>query len=70
MQSRADAVNLASAQGKPMFLPGETCYRAEKQPCSREQIEIAGVSRGHSTVFFLREGLNNEKDEYDEQFVG
>jgi hypothetical protein len=31
---------------------------------------MAGVSRGHSTEYFFREGLNNEKDEYDEQFVG
>ena len=31
---------------------------------------MAGVSRGHSTGDYIREGLNNEKDEYDEQFVG
>jgi len=31
---------------------------------------MAGVSRGHSTEFFCREGLNSEKDEYSEQFVG
>jgi RNA-directed DNA polymerase len=43
-----------------MFLPGETCYQAERQPCPRGQIEMTGVSRGHSTGVF-REGLNSER---------
>jgi len=52
-----------------MFLPGETCYHAARQPCLRKQIEVIGVSRSHSTEKKeSREGLNNEKDEYSEQF--
>jgi hypothetical protein len=43
----------------------------KRQPCSRGQAEMAGVSRGHSTGrFCFREGPNKEKDEYDEQIVG
>jgi hypothetical protein len=56
-------------QGKSTFLPGETCYQAVRQPCLGKQAEVTGVSRSHSTgSFFFREGLNNEKDEYSEQF--
>jgi len=43
-----------------MFLPGETCRQAERQPCSRGQAETAGVSRGHSTRDTW-EGLNDER---------
>jgi hypothetical protein len=50
--------------GRPVIEP-------KRQPCSREQAEMAGVSRGHTTEsFFFREGLNKERDEYDEQFAG
>jgi hypothetical protein len=31
---------------------------------------MAGVSRGHSIPPVAGEGLNKEKDEYNEQFVG
>lgn len=69
MQSRAWEVNATSVQGKSTFLPGETCYRAERQPCLRKRAEVIGVSRSHSTEKKkYREGLNNEKDEYSEQF--
>jgi hypothetical protein len=63
---------VTNAQGKSTFLPGETCYQAGKQPCLRKQAEVTGVSRSHSTEKRkkkkYREGLNNEKDEYSEQF--
>jgi hypothetical protein len=74
MQSRTWGVNVTNAQGKSTFLPGETCYQAEEQPCLQKQAEVTGVSRSHSTEEKkkkkkkYREGLNNEKDEYSEQF--
>jgi hypothetical protein len=68
-QSRTWGVNKPDAQRKSTFLPGETCYQAERQPCLRKQAEVTGVSRSHSTEGKKsREGLNNEKDEYSEQF--
>lgn len=52
-------------QGQSAFLPGETCHHAGRQPCSEEQIEMAGVSRGHITVAVTpREGPNVKEDKF------
>jgi len=37
MQSRAWEVDATSAQGKPTFLPGETCHQAMRQHCLWKQ---------------------------------
>jgi len=69
MQSRAGAVNVASVQGKPMFYLGRPAIRLESNPARegrlRWQESAEAIVPGN-----YREGLNNKKDEYDEQFAG
>ncbi len=53
-------VNATRVQGKPTFLPGETCHKVGSPPCLSKQIEVTGVSRSHSTEKSWV-GLNKEK---------
>jgi hypothetical protein len=72
MQSRAEGVNAARVQGKPMLLPGETCCQAGRNSNPGREARLRQQESAEVIVPEGRdwEGPNIKKDEYCEQFEG
>jgi hypothetical protein len=72
MQSRAEGVNAARMQGKPISLPGETCCWAVKHSNPGREARLKQQESAEVIVPDHKdwEGPNIEWDEYCEQFVG
>ena len=49
---------------------GRPVIRLKSNPAREGRLRWQESAEAIVPVFFFREGLNNKKDEYDEQFVG